>query len=151
MRSYDCLLPVVVPWLNFTPDLQQVQAERFSLLTSHSTFKWATLFVTLVLQRLVFPKVPLSAQRFNGWCSPRFPSQPNAFHSFIHSVTSSTSCPTNCFADTCTITAWPAIDHRSTKNPIRRHSSSHPGKRSQAQYPSREDRLHAVSPPTPRP
>ena len=44
---------------------------------------------------------------------------------------------------------WPAIHHRSTKNPIRRHSSSHLGKRSQAHYPSREDCLHAVSPPTP--
>ena len=28
--SYDRHLPAVVPWLNFTPDPQQVQAERFS-------------------------------------------------------------------------------------------------------------------------
>ena len=27
--------------------------------------QWATLFLTLALQRLVFPKVPLSAQRFS--------------------------------------------------------------------------------------
>ena len=30
VRSYDGHLPEVLPWLNFTPDLQQVQAERFS-------------------------------------------------------------------------------------------------------------------------
>ena len=30
VRSYDRHLPVVVPWLNFTPNPQQVQAERFS-------------------------------------------------------------------------------------------------------------------------
>ena len=30
VRSYDRHLPVVVPWLNFTPDPQPVQAERFS-------------------------------------------------------------------------------------------------------------------------
>ena len=31
VRSYDGHLPEVLPWLDFTPDLQQVQAERFSL------------------------------------------------------------------------------------------------------------------------
>ena len=31
VRSYDRHLPEVVPWLNFTPDPQQLQAERFSL------------------------------------------------------------------------------------------------------------------------
>ena len=75
------------------------------------------------------------------------PLSPTLFILFINSVTSSTSCPTNCFADDNH--TWPAIHHRSTKNPIRCHSSSHLGKRSQAHYPSREDRLHAVSPPTP--
>ena len=32
VRSYDRHLPEVLPWLNFTPDPQQVQAERFSLI-----------------------------------------------------------------------------------------------------------------------
>ena len=31
VRSYDRHLPEVLPWLKFTPDPQQVQAERFSL------------------------------------------------------------------------------------------------------------------------
>ena len=79
------------------------------------------------------------------------PLSPTLFILFINSVTSSTSCPTNCFADdTCTITpGLPLIHHRSTKDPVRHHSSSRLGKRSQAHYPSREDCLHAVSPPTP--
>ena len=33
-------------------------------MTVNNTSKWATLFLTLALQRLVFPKVPLSAQHF---------------------------------------------------------------------------------------
>ena len=71
--------------------VQPLSGFQTLLLTAHSTFKWAALFLTLALQRLVFPKGPLSAQRFS-------------FFSLII-VTSSTSCPTNCFADdTCTIT-----------------------------------------------
>ena len=45
--------------------VQPLSGYQILLLTAHSTFKWATLFLTRALQRLVFPKVPLSAQRFS--------------------------------------------------------------------------------------
>ena len=47
--------------------VQPLSGYQTLLLTVHSTSKWATLFLTLALQRLVFPKVPLSAQCFHSF------------------------------------------------------------------------------------
>ena len=132
----------------FDSDWHRVLIRKlFSAGVSGSALGWLSHFITdctqhvpvLALQRLVFPKVPLSAQRFSFFSLILF----HLAHPVQQTALQMTPAQSHLAA------VWPAIHHRSTKNPIQRHSSSHLGKRSQAHYPSREDRLHAVSPPTP--
>ena len=89
----------------------------FSAGVSGSALEWLSDFITDRTQHVQVGD-SLSNPGFPKAGVPQgSPLSPTLFILFINSVTSSTSCPTNCFADdTCAHNhTWPAIHHRSTK------------------------------------